>query len=320
MKKWIQRIIKITAVLFLLFNIIMASNAWKFTHYYNDPALRKTQPTSTWATIKGMLIGQKAPKRLNDSTPNTPFAQVILNNKDGQKLEAWSLQTIATPDSMGNKNDSNTIIMFHGQGSCKAAILNEANEFRKLGYSVFMVDFRSHGGSDGEQSTIGMKEQEDVRCAYEYVKEKTKKEPILYGISLGAATVTRAIAHYQLKPSKLILEMPFGTLSHAVQGFMRIKGLPQFFAPFLTFWGGTLNGKWAFSHQPIEFAKKINCPTLLQWGANDPRVTKQEQEAILNNLNTTQKKLVVYNESAHESLCAKENKKWVENITAFLKQ
>jgi uncharacterized protein len=324
MKKMLRRIGKILLGLFLFFNIVMAFNAWKFTHYYDDPELRKPQPKGFLPTVGNIIFGQKMPKRLNDTVPVVPFEKVILKNKDGLKLEAWSMDT-QNPQLDASfvgpiPIKKNTIIMFHGQGSCKSAILREAYEFLKLGYDVFMVDFRAHGGSEGEQSTIGLKEDEDVRIAYEYIKDKTKQEPILWGISLGAATITRAVAEYNFHPQKVILEMPFGSLQSAVKGFMRIKGLPQAFAPFLTFWGGTLNGEWAFNHQPTEFAKNITCPVLLQWGANDPRVTKAEEDEIFTNLNTTKKEFVVYETAAHESLCKKEHDKWVKHIGEFLSE
>jgi len=320
-KKWLRRTARIILGLFLFFNIVMAFNAWKFTHYYDDPELRKPQPKGFLSTVGNIILGQKAPKRLNDSVPSVPYEKVILKNKDGLKLEAWSIIAIDSLEKLRStfpvKHPS--IIMFHGQGSCKSVILREAYEFLNLGYDVFMIDFRAHGGSDGEQSTIGLKEEEDVRLAYEYVKDKTKQEPILWGISLGAATITRAVSGFGLHPSKIILEMPFGSLQSAVKGFMRIKGLPQAFAPFLTFWGGTLNGEWGFSHRPTEFARYITCPVLLQWGANDPRVTKEEQETIFANLGTTKKKFVVYETAVHESLCKKEHDKWVKEVGEFLK-
>ncbi len=336
-KKTLRRIGRILLVLFVLLNIIMAFNAWKFTHFYNDPSLRGPQPTGVWPTTRNILFGQSVPKRLNDSTPSIPFEKVILTDKDGLKLEGWSMKAtnnlmkdtivkdkLSVYSPLTSSNDSiiytnrGTVILFHGHGSCRSAVLKEAYGFLNFGYNVFMIDFRAHGDSEGEQATVGIKEADDVRTAYQYVKDQTHQEPILWGISLGAATITRAIAQYNLHPQKVILEMPFGSLYDGVKGFMRIKHLPQGLAPFITFWGGTLNGVWAFGHKPSEFAKQITCPVLLQWGQNDPRVTRGEIDEIFANLHTTQKKLVVYETCAHESLCAKEPTKWETNVQEFL--
>jgi len=113
--------------------------------------------------------------------------------------------------------------------------------------------------------------------------------------------------------------MPFASIVKAEEGRIKMMGLPaEPLARLLTFWGGVEHGFWAFNMQPAEFAKKIDCPVLLQWGANDPRVSRQEVDDIYNNINTT-KKLVVYDNSAHESLCKKEKEKWVDEVSSFLK-
>ena len=57
----------------------------------------------------------------------------------------------------------------------------------------------------------------------------------------------------------------------------------------------------------------------MQFGKNDIRVTEKERENLYKNT-TAPKRLVLYENSAHESLCKKENKKWVTTVTAFLNQ
>jgi hypothetical protein len=78
-----------------------------------------------------------------------------------------------------------------------------------------------------------------------------------------------------------------------------------------------MHGFFAFNLRPTEYAKKIKCPVLLQWGRQDPRVSQQETELIYNNI-TSSKKLVVYENSGHESFCKKEPVKWTNEVTAFL--
>jgi len=141
---------------------------------------------------------------------------------------------------------------------------------------------------------------------------------VLWGISMGAAAVSKAINDYPLQPSKIILEMPFGSLLEAAEGRIKIMKLPpEPLATLITFWGGTEHFFWAFNMKPAEFAKKINMPTLLQWGKMDPRVSEKETDLIYHNLPAS-KKLVVYENSAHESLCKKENSKWINEVHNFL--
>ena len=142
---------------------------------------------------------------------------------------------------------------------------------------------------------------------------------MLWGISLGAATITKAVNDYGIAPQKIILEMPFGSLPDAVAGRVNIMGLPKEpITTMLTFWGGIENDFWAFSLKPSEYVKKIKCPVLLQHGSKDPRVTEIETKEIFNNISTN-KKWVEYTESAHQSLCTNEHTKWVTEVSSFLK-
>ena len=113
--------------------------------------------------------------------------------------------------------------------------------------------------------------------------------------------------------------MPYGSILQAGEGRIKMMHLPaEPLATLVTFWGGVEHGFWGFGMKPTQFAKKINCPVLMQWGANDPRVTRGEIDAIYNNIPSV-KKLVVYDSSAHESLCKKETEKWKKEVSDFLK-
>jgi uncharacterized protein len=310
-------------LVFIFLNIVLAMHAWKFTHFYNDPSLRRPSEQGLLATTSFILAGNRLPKRLNDSVPNLPFSVVPLTTVDGLALQGWSIScfgifedSLATLRSNLNYHKG-TVILFHGHGTCRSALLPEAKAFLKMGYNVFMIDFRAHGNSSGEQCMVGMKESADVKAAYDYVVKTGEKNIILFGVSMGAATITRAINDYHISPSKVILEMPFGSMLEATRGKLAIMGLPGTLAPLLTFWGGTLNGEWAFSYQPAVYAQQFTCPVLLQWGRNDPRVTISETNAVFNNIKSS-KKLVVYEHSGHESLLEKEPAKWLENVQLFL--
>jgi alpha-beta hydrolase superfamily lysophospholipase len=110
-----------------------------------------------------------------------------------------------------------TVLMFHGHGSNKSAVIREAEEFYSLGYNVITTDFRAHGNSEGTICTIGYNESKDVKAVYDYIQQKGETNIVLWGISLGASTITKAIYDYNLQPSKIILEMPFGSLNNAVK-------------------------------------------------------------------------------------------------------
>ncbi len=313
MKKLLKILLGTFLVLLVLLNIVVAFHAYKFTHFYNpgEVVIKKQSDKTTWDITKDLLFGINAVKQQN-AIADSVNQKVILTTADKIKLEGWYT---AVDSAKG------TVCIFHGHGGKKSSNNKEAEDFRKLGYNTFQLDFRAHGSSSGNTCTIGFDESEDVKLAYDFIKSKGEKNIVLWGISMGAAAVTKAMNDYTgLQPQKIILEMPFGTIEGAVEGRIKMMHLPaQPLATLITFWGGVQNGFWAFNMKPQEYAKKITCPTLLQWGANDPRVSLAEEAAIFANLATASKKFVVYNNCVHESLCKKENEKWMGEVSEFLK-
>ncbi len=313
MKKFLKILFRSVIAVFILLNVIVAFHAYKFTHFYDNGSitLKKNEEKSGWDKAKEILFGINAVKKHNTVTADSSIRTIYLKTKDSLKLEAWY---IPVDSAIG------TVCLFHGHGGTKSGVFKEAEEYRKLGYNTLLLDFRAHGNSEGNTCTIGFDETEDVKLAFDYIKSKGEKNIVLWGISMGASTIVKAIKDYDLQPQKVILEMPFGTIEDAVKGRVKMMGLPvQPISTLLTFWGGTEHGFWAFGMKPQEFAEKITCPTLLQWGKNDPRVSKSEEDILFKNIACANKKFVVYENSGHESLCKKETDKWIKEVTEFLK-
>ena len=313
MKGLLKNLLRLCVALFVLLNIVVAFHAYKFTHFYNNGeiSIKKAVDKTGWDKTKEILFGINAEKKRNDVTTDSTFKTVYLKTKDSLKLEAWYIPV----DSAAG-----TVILFHGHGGNKSGVIKEAESFKQMGYSTLLLDFRAHGNSEGNTCTIGYDETEDVKLAYDYVTATGEKNIILWGISMGASTIAKAAKDYELEPKKIILEMPFGTIEDAVKGRIKMMGLPpQPIATLLTFWGGTEHAFWAFGMKPQEFVKNIKCPVLLQWGKNDPRVSRAEEDILFKNIPNSNKKFVIYETAGHESLCKKETAKWEAEVTAFLK-
>jgi uncharacterized protein len=314
MTRLFKFLLKTIIVLFVLINVIVAFHAYKFTHFYNagEVVIKKAEEKNGWDKTKEILFGINAVKQQNTNASDSAYKTIILTTKDSIKLEGWYI--------LAGDSAKGTICMFHGHGGKKSGTNAEAEVFHKLGYNTFQIDFRAHGNSGGNTCTIGYDESEDVKLAYDYIKNIGEKNIVLWGISMGASTITKAVKDYQITPSKIILEMPFGTIEDAAAGRLKMMGLPpQPLATLITFWGGLEHGFWGFGMKPQEYAASIKCPVLLQWGRNDPRVSKSEEEILFKNISGTNKKFVIYETAGHESLCKKETAKWEAEIAAFLK-
>jgi alpha-beta hydrolase superfamily lysophospholipase len=318
LKRYSKKLLKIALALFILLNIVCAFHAYKLTHFYStEEAMPKPEQMGFGDKLSSIFFGVKFPKVASVDTFSLPHKTIILKTDDSLKLGGWYVDRDSAKYSATLAKG--TVILFHGHGGKKNDVIREATSFYNLGYNVLLVDFRAHGNSEGNTCTVGFNESKDVKAAYDYVVQKSEKNIILYGISMGAATILKAIEDDVVHPQKIILEMPFGTLHQAVKGRLKIMQLPQEpFARLLTFWGGIEQGFWAFNFKPENYAKKVLCPTLLQWGANDRRVSQDETISILKNIGTNNKTFVEYKNSGHQSLCKNENDKWEQTIAAFL--
>ncbi|KAA2245182.1 hypothetical protein F0L74_04265 [Chitinophaga agrisoli] len=313
--KFLKRSLRVCLVLFLIFNIILAFHAWKFTHFYDDTGHvnRRPEQMSAWEKTGLILFGVNLSKSSIRNWPEAPYKTIALHTHDGLRIEGWWIA--AQQPAKG------TVILFHGYGSNKGAKLPEAMYFRGLGYNTFLVDFRAHGNSDGYTCSVGYKEAEEVKLAYDYVKSCGYRNITLWGMSMGAAAVLKAVPEYKLQPERLILESPFATLTDAVKSRMWAVHLPGTpFAQMVTFWGGVEQGFWAAGFKPSLYAKEIHLPVLLCWGKTDIRVMEHETRDIYTNLGSTQKQLVIFEASGHQSFCRNEHDKWAAAINNFLQQ
>ena len=307
--KWIGSVLLVQLI---LINISAAFHAYRLTHYYDDEKIRNQQPSQgkpflrTWR----MMTGKKLAKSLIQYRPVIPYDTVQLTMNDGKKLEAWYIKA---DSAIG------TVILFHGLTSNKGNVLGEAFEFNSLGYNTMLVDIRAHGKSEGNVNTIGYSESEEVKLAFDHVSKKGENNIILWGMSLGAVIIAKAIWQYDLKPAKIILEMPFDRLQDHIRARARISGFPgEPFGFFVTFWTGLEQGYWAYGHRTSRYVEKVNCPVLLQWGNNDEYVLKSETEKIFAAINFPNKKLEIYQGAGHVPLLFADATKWNQTIREFL--
>lgn len=307
-------ILKVLLVQFFLINISAAFHAHKLTHFYDDDRVRNLKPSSgtfflrTWR----LMVGKKYPKSLIQNYPQGIYETVQFSTRDGNKIEGWWMKA---DSAIG------TVILFHGLLTNKSSLLGEAYEFLAMGYNTLMIDARAHGNSSGIANSIGANESEEVKLAFDHIKNNGEKNIVLWGISMGAVMITKAINDYNITPSKIILEIPFASLQDHFKARARVLGFPdEPFAFFVTFWAGIEQGFWGFGYKTENYVKKIKCPVLLQWGSQDTYVLKKETENIFKNISSVQKKLVIYNQAGHQSLLGADPGKWKSTVNDFLKK
>lgn len=308
MNKYVKRLLWTLLILFILMNLIAFLHAYKFTHF--DTSIHKTKNDTNLSfgqKLNLALFGISNPRPQAKIVPDTVYKAIKL--KSNKEIECWIIKA---------KEPKGTVALFHGYGGEKSSMLDKATIFRNLGYNTLLVDFMGAGGSEGNQTTIGFKEALEVKTCFDYLQQTGEQNIVLFGTSLGAAAILKSMSDYQLPVSSIIIECPFSTLLQTVKNRFSNMGIPAIpMANLLVFWGGVQNGFNAFNHNPVDYAKQINCPTLLMYGGVDTKVTKKETMAIYNNL-AGQKELEIFPLAGHENYLIKYKKEWTDKITAFL--
>lgn len=299
---------------FVLLNALAYQHARALTRW--AAAGPRTPPPHRLSLVQklGVLVsGARIPKPENRRRPDDVglrYERHRFSSLDGVALEAWVIP---------HARARGRAVMFHGYADSKASILPQAKVLHGLGLSVMMVDFRGSGGSAGESTSIGFHEAKDVAAATEYAAGLPRDGPlVLFGGSMGAAAVLKAVAEHRLAPAALILECPFDTLRHTIRRRFRNAGVPSFpAADLLVFWGGVQHGFNGFRHNPVEYAAGVRVPTLVFHGDRDDTVSLDEARAIVDRL-AGPKRLVVVPGAGHGGFVRAWRRGWREAVAAFL--
>lgn len=298
--------------LFVSANFIAAFHAYKFTHFTREELPKPKDPKllTVEEKMEKLVFGVDLPRPELKGLPTQHYETVQLKT-NGIIIECWSIKAAQS---------KGTVVIFHGYGAEKSAMLDKSDAFLAMGFSTFLVDFRGSGGSEGVQTTIGYKEAEEVYASYMYLTKQGNQPIYLYGTSMGAAAVLKALRDYpRMLPKGAILECPFGTMYQTTCARFRTMGVPSFpMASFLLFWGGTLNGFWGFGHNPAEYAKSVDTPILLLYGEQDEKVSREEIDAIRHHLKGPNQ-LVLFANAGHENYFLKYKSEWLEQVRSFLK-
>jgi len=120
------------------------------------------------------------------------YEKVLFKSRDGLTLFGWYLP---------GRNRA-ALILVHGLNGAGIDMVVHAAPLVRAGYGVFLIDLRAHGSSDGDTSTYGRLEGNDVAGAVDYLLTRPDVDADkigVMGISLGAQAALRGA----LKTDKL---------------------------------------------------------------------------------------------------------------------
>lgn len=151
------------------------------------------------------------------------------------------------------KADSTKGLLFylHGNAGALNSWGEEAEFFQRLGYDVFMLDYRGYGKSEGY---ISNEKQlfEDVQAAYDTAKRRyPEKDIVVLGYSIGSGMAAQLASTNN--PKHLILLAPYYSMIDLVRN--KFKVLPSFILKYKL--------------ETYKYLAKTKAPTSIFHGRND---------------------------------------------------
>lgn len=258
-------------------NVLAYRHAYAMMHF--SPGIERTREPEKLTLLQkiGVLFSGVSLPRPHSSLVATNLGpecrSIIVAVTNGLRLGGWYCPGTST---------NSLVLLFHGYGGEKTGTLREAKALLELGCSVFLVDFRGSGESSESYTTVGYDEAEDVAAAVRYAREHLpQRQVILYGASMGAAAVLRAVRSCGVRPDAIMVEAVFDRLLSTVRHRFEAMGIPSFpSAELLLFWGGRQAGFNGLSHNPVDYARGVKCPILFLHGAADPRAHLEEARQV----------------------------------------
>ncbi len=110
---------------------------------------------------------------------------------DGVALSGWWI-----PGEAGMP----PILLCHDRNKSKRSMLNLAIALREKGFGILTFDFRGHGASEGNRSSLGVLEKRDVTGALDWLARVEPRRVGVFGAGMGAhAAVLAAIDRPELR-------------------------------------------------------------------------------------------------------------------------
>jgi pimeloyl-ACP methyl ester carboxylesterase len=143
---------------------------------------------------------------------------VEFQSTDGLRLSGWLIH---------GERDAPAIVLCHDLGESKGTFLDASVALQRAGYNLLLLDFRGHGESGGDGSTLGTDERYDVLGAIDFLRTRrdlSSDRMGIWGVGMGAYAGLLAAAE-----RKEVVALALDSLYPDVTGYLDevlFKGLP----------------------------------------------------------------------------------------------
>jgi len=237
-----------------------------------------------------------------------------ITSDDGLKLFAYQI---------GDSNVKRQVVMVHGYGGDHTMYRHLAKNFYKAEFSVLIPDLRGHGKSEGKVICMGWNDRLDlIKWVELLVSENPNCELVLFGISMGAATVMMASGEKLPCNVKAIIEdcgytSAADQFAHCLRFYFNIMPFP-----LLQYAGLVcrIRGGWGFREaSAVKQLKNNRLPTLFIHGSDDNFVPAFMIDEVYAATTGPKEKFVVPG-ADHAGACCVDPEGYEKVITEFLQK
>ncbi len=258
--------------------------------------------------------GRSPISRLPDSVGIKDYQSVSFLSSDGLTLRGWYAPT---------KNGA-VVITVHGHGGNREGMLDDAALLTARGYGVLLFDLRNSGESDGQTTTLGLLEVNDVRGAVEFVAMQAGVDASRIGVlgqSMGGATAIMSAARIP-QVRAVVAESAYTSLEDNVtNGVRQVAGLPPFpFAPLVIYFGQQAAGLDITAVRPVDDMASISPrPILIVHGELDETIPVANAHRLYEAAGEP-KELYVIPNAGHAGLVQAGAEEYVRRVVGFFDQ
>ena len=190
-----------------------------------------------------VIRGFTLPDRENTEYVRNSFKiereDITLTSSDGVKVSGWWIPAA---------NPRGTVVLVHGLNRTRIEMAKKVDPLHSWGFNCILIDLRHHGNSGSHPTTFGLTERLDVRAAVDFALSRSPAPVVLWGVSLGGASVTLEAAD-DPRVAGLITDSSYDTLPNTTRHHIRL------FRHFT--WYFTLIPQWPTSSIVLFWMKRL---------------------------------------------------------------
>ncbi len=183
----------------------------------------------------------------------------------------------------GRRPNAPGVLLLHGNGSSRAAMVGNAAWLASQGYAILTIDFRGHGQSSAASHSFGLYESRDAAAAFAWLKRRQRNAPVaVIGASLGGAAALLG-ERGPLPADAMILQAVYPDIRHAIRNRIAAVATPAasyLLEPLLSYQSLPRFGVAPDRLSPIAALRHYRGPVLIVGGARDRYTPPDETRAM----------------------------------------